>query len=112
MKREMLIEKASRVLREEGIGMLFRKTRLYLKNRAFKYRSPSEKDSIKQCYRDVLFINGCYLDAPTRYRVKPVSYTHLSRNEDLKIEQLFCKRLLDLVCSMIGLVLTLSLIHI
>lgn len=30
----------------------------------------------------------------------------LSRNEDLKIEQLFCKRLLDLVCSMIGLVLT------
>lgn len=70
MKREMLIEKASRVLREEGIGMLFRKTRLYLKNRAFKYRSPSEKDSIKQCYRDVLFINGCYLDAPTRYRVK------------------------------------------
>ena len=30
----------------------------------------------------------------------------LSRNEDLKIEQLFCKRLLDLVCSIIGLVLT------
>lgn len=30
----------------------------------------------------------------------------LSRNEDLKIEQLFCKRLLDLVCSTIGLVLT------
>ena len=30
----------------------------------------------------------------------------LSRNEGLKIEQLFCKRLLDIVCSAIGLILT------
>ena len=30
----------------------------------------------------------------------------LSRNEDLQIEQLFCKRLLDIVVSIIGLVLT------
>ena len=70
MKRGMLIKKASRVLREEGIGMLVRKTSLYLKNREFKYSSYSERDLIKRCYRDVLFINGCYLDAPTRYRVK------------------------------------------
>ena len=30
----------------------------------------------------------------------------LSRNEDLKIEQLFCKRLLDIVCSVAGLIIT------
>lgn len=30
----------------------------------------------------------------------------LSRNEDLKIEQLFCKRLLDIVCSVAGLIVT------
>lgn len=29
----------------------------------------------------------------------------LSRNEDLKIEQIFCKRLLDIVCSVVGLII-------
>lgn len=30
----------------------------------------------------------------------------LSRNEGLKIEQLFCKRLVDIICSVVGLVIT------
>lgn len=64
-----LARKARRVLKEEGAGMLIRKTRLYIKNVATGQKVYSEAEKAQKCCMDVLFINGCYLDHPSRYRV-------------------------------------------
>lgn len=69
MKTKILIEKAQRVLKEEGAGMLLRKTKLYLKGRASGQKIYSDSELAANCFMDVLFINGCYLDHPARYRV-------------------------------------------
>lgn len=69
MDSKTLIEKAKRVFREEGAGMLLRKTRLYIKNYMGGQRIYSDRELVQHCYMDVLFINGCYLDHPSRYRV-------------------------------------------
>lgn len=69
MDGKTLIKKASRVLKEEGTGMLARKTCLYLKNLTSGQKMYSDSELAHNCYMDVLFINGCYLAHPARYRV-------------------------------------------
>ena len=69
MKAKELIKKANRVWKEEGVGMLVRKTRLYLKSVASGQKHYSDSEIAWKSYRDVLFINGCYLEHPSRYRV-------------------------------------------
>ena len=69
-----LARKARRVLKEEGAGMLIRKTRLYIKNVATGQKVYSEAEKAQKCCMDVLFINGCYLDHPSRYRVSGSNY--------------------------------------
>lgn len=49
--------------------MLFRKSKLYLKNRLSGTYTYSDSELVKKAYADVLFINGCYLKHPSRYRV-------------------------------------------
>lgn len=49
-------------LKEEGFGELVKKTGRYTKGKIFK---PKNVQQIK----DILFINGCYLPHPSRYRV-------------------------------------------
>ena len=49
--------------------MLVRKTRLYMKNFVGGQRMYSDSELAQNCYMDVLFINGCYLAHPARYRV-------------------------------------------
>lgn len=69
MKTKDLVKKAGRVLREEGAGMVVRKTHLYLKNVLSGKKIYSDSELAQNCYMDVLFINGCYLEHPSRYRV-------------------------------------------
>lgn len=69
MDGRRLIKKASRVLKEEGTEIFVRKTRLYLKNLASGQKMYSDSELAHNCYMDVLFINGCYLAHPARYRV-------------------------------------------
>lgn len=57
-----LINKAKLTLSNEGIGVLMRKTKNYL---VFKARAGLMKDEVK----DILFVNGCTLAHPERYRV-------------------------------------------
>lgn len=69
MNYKMIAKKSVRVLREEGIGMLFRKGYLFLKSVAKGNNTRLSTEDALNCYTDVLFINGCYLDHPSRYRV-------------------------------------------
>lgn len=58
----VLIGKVKRSLSEDGLAGFFVKTKNYL---VFKAKTRK----MKEIYRDVLIINGCGLDHPTRYRV-------------------------------------------
>jgi len=69
MNIRVLLKKSTRVLKEEGIGVLARKTSLYLKNVANGQKMHMDSERAKHVYSDVLFINGCYLAHPTRYRI-------------------------------------------
>ena len=55
-----LLGKSLYVLKNEGIKGFVDKTKRYVKRKKIK---------LEHC-RDILFINGCSLDHPTRYRVK------------------------------------------
>ena len=61
-KTENLQQKLVRIVREEGVKTAYRKGKNYIKLRV-------SGDPIRHCYKDVLFINGCYLPHPSRYRV-------------------------------------------
>lgn len=54
-----LISKGLKTLKQEGVKSLVKKTKKYISS---KKKAPQE-------VKDVLFINGCYLNHPTRYRV-------------------------------------------
>lgn len=69
MDKRKLVNKARRVLKDEGVEMLLRKTHLYLKNYRHGQRPFSDIEWAHASFNDVLFINGCYLDHPSRYRV-------------------------------------------
>jgi glycosyltransferase involved in cell wall biosynthesis len=69
MDNKSLVKKAQKVLKEEGVEMLLRKSHLYLRNYLHGQRAYSNIEWVQACFNDVLFINGCYLDHPSRYRV-------------------------------------------
>ena len=63
-----LTEKVIDTLKEEGPGMVVRKAKRYLGQR---HRN-GQRDMVNRpdrVFGDVLFINGCYLPHPSRYRV-------------------------------------------
>ena len=60
-KIKYLLKKSRNTIKEEGIGSFFGKATNYIKLRVQKSKFA--------CYKDVLFINGCYLPHPERYRV-------------------------------------------
>ncbi len=62
-----LIKRAWQVFREEGIKTMFLKTKFYLRDTKHKKQEPVIESKI--IFGDVLFINGCYLPHPSRYRV-------------------------------------------
>ena len=56
-----LLKKTVITMQKEGVNGVTEKTKKYLKRRRnLKYRNH---------YRDILFINGCSLEHPSRYRV-------------------------------------------
>lgn len=63
-----LTEKTVRTLREDGLQKVGEKAKLYLKRRR---ETRAENRYADDCFRDVLFINGCdeHLPHPGRYRV-------------------------------------------
>lgn len=65
---KVLVKKATTTLKTEGPGMVARKTMRYL---AFKINNRADKERNKpdRTFADVLFINGCCLPHPSRYRV-------------------------------------------
>ncbi|MBP1546870.1 MAG: glycosyltransferase [Oscillospiraceae bacterium] len=63
-----LVERSVYTLKNEGAKMFVLKTKTYLANR--KARNEAAKQPmLKKIFADVLFINGCYLPHPSRYRV-------------------------------------------
>ena len=61
-RKENLYEKLFRIVRQEGVKTAVIKGRNYIKLRV-------SGDPIRHCFKDILFINGCYLSHPSRYRV-------------------------------------------
>ena len=63
-----LATKAVDSLKDEGVSMLIRRTKGYFKR---KYREKKNKEiyTPDKIMGDVLFVNGCYLPHPSRYRV-------------------------------------------
>lgn len=61
-RKENLYEKLFRIVRQEGVKTAVIKGKNYIKLRV-------SGDPIRHCFKDVLFINGCYLSHPSRYRV-------------------------------------------
>lgn len=64
-KVSVLAEKSVRALKAGGVKELARRTQFYLERK----KNPSSVNSPDQCYMDILFINGCYLPHPSRYRI-------------------------------------------
>ena len=64
-KVSVLAEKSVRALKAGGVKELVRRTKFYLN----RDKNPLPVDSHENYYMDVLFINGCYLPHPSRYRV-------------------------------------------
>lgn len=62
-KKENLYQKLVRIVREEGVDTAVAKGKNYIKLRV-------SGDPTRHYFKDVLFINGCYLPHPTRYRVE------------------------------------------
>lgn len=61
-QKENLYQKLIRIVREEGVDTAVTKGKNYIKLRV-------SGDPTRHYYKDILFINGCYLPHPTRYRV-------------------------------------------
>lgn len=64
MSVRILMKKAASTLKYEGVGSLIKKTISYSK------RQLNRPVFNQRIYKDVLFINGCTLPHPTRYRVE------------------------------------------
>jgi len=66
MQIKMLMQKSVDTLRTEGIKVFLKKTINYI----YKVRNmENHPESPDKMFMDVLFINGCYLPHPSRYRV-------------------------------------------
>lgn len=68
-KVSVLAEKSVRALKAGGVKELVRRTRYYLGRQDVSIQASIQVDSPEKYYMDVLFINGCYLPHPSRYRV-------------------------------------------
>lgn len=60
---KFLVEKSISTIKYDGVSVFFKKTVNYTK------RKIARKTVKVQCYKDILFINGCALPHPARYRV-------------------------------------------
>lgn len=67
----VLVKKARDTWKEEGAEVVLAKTKGYLKREQARRKNPEllKLEEAKNSYMDVLFINGCYLPHPSRYRV-------------------------------------------
>ena len=63
-----LLKRTCEVLKEEGIKTFLLKTKFYLRDTRGRSRN-AKKDEQLSIFGDVLFINGCYLPHPSRYRI-------------------------------------------
>ena len=63
-----LVERSVYTLKNEGAKMFVLKTKTYLANRKAR-KDAVNQPMLKKIFADVLFINGCYLPHPSRYRV-------------------------------------------
>lgn len=63
-----LMKKSVYTLKNEGPKMLALKTKTYLSNRKARKKALNQP-MLRRMFGDVLFINGCYLPHPSRYRV-------------------------------------------
>ncbi len=61
-QKEKWNQKLFRIVKEEGMRTAAIKGKNYIKLRL-------SGDPIRHCFKDILFINGCYLPHPSRYRV-------------------------------------------
>ena len=62
---KMLIQKSIDTLKNDGLKVLIKKTLNYIK----KCRNVERSSVPEKQFLDVLFINGCFLPHPSRYRV-------------------------------------------
>ena len=63
---KMLWEKSAATLKHDGIRAFFLKTVNYIKK---NIKKEDNSNSPEKMFMDVLFINGCFLPHPSRYRV-------------------------------------------
>lgn len=64
-----LREKTTKVLKEEGMSAVLKKGTKYTARKIFHWINGAQASSPSDTFADVLFINGCYLPHPSRYRV-------------------------------------------
>ena len=63
---ETLLQKSKDTLQEDGIGVFFDKAINYVRK---TLKKEDHSESPDKMFMDVLFINGCYLPHPSRYRI-------------------------------------------
>jgi len=85
---------ASRSLKREGAAATARKIYNYL--RFGRAKKEQQRQELRQIYADVLFINGCYLPHPARYRVSHQREQLLAKNI-VTMEVFYTDLTLDLV---------------
>ena len=66
MRMQTLLQKSADTIKESGFRVFAKKTVLYIKKNTKK---EDHSEHPEQLFADVLFINGCYLPHPSRYRV-------------------------------------------
>lgn len=91
MKLNSLAQKTIETLKYEGVGTLAKKTKNYIGRKIHPSKVPDNNT-----FRDVLFINGCYLPHPSRYRVSH-QREQLFANNVISDEVFYDKLTLDLV---------------
>ncbi len=69
MEVKRLLVKSVETIKEYGFGIFFQKVKNYLKSKSMKKKMSKNTATIDNIFGDVLFINGCYLPHPSRYRV-------------------------------------------
>ena len=65
---KLLTEKVIETLKTDGVGMVVRKSKRYIAQR-LQNGQKNMANKPESTFADVLFINGCYLSHPSRYRV-------------------------------------------
>lgn len=101
-KLGVLISKSKRTVKDEGIKIFLKKTSNYLRQTVTRRRAGMDglNDTYINTYVDVLFINGCMLPHPPRYRVSHQREQLLAGNmtsnevfyDQLKLEYVKCAR--------------------